>query len=139
MKQVSYDQLTEQQQRLLDAAEESMNTHLFVDSDYGSYIGAALLTDKYDIISALKREDSALGLRVCPDGAALVKANSMGYRGYISIAYISESLSNEGKGPCKECKKMMKGYAGPDLEIILSTAEKDRIIVTSIGELALKQ
>ncbi len=136
MKYLKFEELDNIQQELLNAAEESMKTHLFVDHDSGDYIGAALLTDKHDIVSALKLEDSASGKR-CPEGIALVKANSMGYREYISIAYISESLSDEGeiREPCKDCRQMMEGYAGPDLEVILSTAKKDRIVVTSIDKL----
>lgn len=137
---VKFEELDDVRKELLNAAEESMHTHVFSDSDGDTnyYIGAALLTYDDQIIAALHSEDSTLGPRNCPEGTVLTKANNMGQRGYKSIAFISDAPYDKGgmKGPCNSCRKMIKGFAGLDLEIILSTAEKDRIVVTSIGELS---
>ena len=136
MKIVNYDQLTEQQRELLDAAEKAMEDAY--QPSHGYFVGAALLTSDNQIITGWGIEESVHDLTPCAEMAALKEANSQGYRSYKSIAFISGSYDSDTEkiiGPCNDCRRMMEGYAGPDLEVILSTAKKDRIVVTSIDKL----
>jgi len=58
-----------------------------------------------------------------------------------SIAVIGRGQDFKTKkvtGPCGSCRQMLyeaSEASGNDLEIILSTTDKDQIVITSIGEL----
>lgn len=69
------------------------------------------------------------------------KANSEGERKYASIAVIGRGKDFDTKdvtGPCGSCRQMLyeaSQVSGTDLEIILSTTKKDKIVITTIKEL----
>ena len=76
------------QKKLLDAAQEvSKNSHC----PYSHFhVGAALLTDKDEIITGTNFENAAYGSTICAERAAILSANSQGKNKIQSIAIFGE-------------------------------------------------
>lgn len=138
MKYVSYEDLTETQKKLLEAAEEAR------ENSYSPYfkfmVGAAILTQDGEIITGAN-EENASGNSICAERAALTRANTKGKRMYQAIAIIARGDdydTQEPTAPCGACRQMIYEEAeisDKDLEIILSNTKKDKIIITTINEL----
>ena len=138
MQEVAYEELADRHQRLVDAAFDAM------DRAYSPYshfcVGAALLTVDGTIISGSNVENAALGLTVCAEHAAVVRANSMGHREFEAIAVIGrgESGDRDVTAPCGACRQVLyeaSARSGSELEILLSATDKRRIVRTTIAEL----
>lgn len=139
MREVQYVELNPTQQRLLDAAAKVMETAYNPYSKF--YVGAAILGRKGEIIPGSNVENAAYGSTLCAERAAILRANSMGIRMIEKIAIIARGQDFETQkitGPCGSCRQVLFEYSQiseKDLEIILSTTAKDKIIITTISEL----
>ncbi|MBU1180188.1 cytidine deaminase [Patescibacteria group bacterium] len=139
MRQVTYQKLTDLQQKALDAAEEVLKHSYNPYSNF--YVGATLIAENGKLISGTNFENAAYGSTICAERAAILKANSMGIRKFVSIAIIARGENfdtTEVTAPCGSCRQVLYEIAqlsGCDLEIILSTTKKDKIIVATIKEL----
>jgi cytidine deaminase len=139
MKNITTEGLTTMQSFLLNAAEHAMQTAYNPYSHF--YVGAAILTQQGRVIAASNVENAAYGSTICAERMALGKANSEGERKYASIAVIGRGKDFDTKdvtGPCGSCRQMLyeaSQVSGTDLEIILSTTKKDKIVITTIKEL----
>jgi cytidine deaminase len=135
----NYEFLVEEQRKLLDAAEEVMKTAYNPYSRF--YVGAALLTQSGKIISGSNVENAAYGSTICAERAALLRANAQGERMFSSIAIIARGETFDTAdvtGPCGSCRQMIyeaSQISGKNLEVILSTTKKDKIVITDINEL----
>ncbi|MDP2676674.1 MAG: cytidine deaminase [bacterium] len=139
MKEVVYKELTDIQGRALD---ESLRVLLHSYNPYSHFsVGACLITDKEELISGTNFENSAYGSTICAERAAILRANAMGVRRFKGIAIIARGKNFdtvEITGPCGSCRQVLyevSQISGCNLEIILSTTKKDKIIITSIREL----
>lgn len=139
MKDVHYEELSELHRKALDEAWEAL------DNSYSPYsrflVGACLVSSDGKLISGTNFENSAYGSTICAERAAVVEANNMGIRRFKSIAIIAigqDFGTKEVSGPCGECRQVLYEVSqlyGYDLEVILSTSKKDKIVVTTIEEL----
>lgn len=139
MQKKSFNELDEKQQRVLTAAEQAMNTAY---SPYSHFcVGAALLSQDGQIITGSNVENAAYGSTICAERSALVRANAKGIRIFEKIAVIAKGEdfnTSEVTGPCGSCRQMLFEAAQiseTDMEVIMSTTQKDKIVVSSMSEL----
>jgi cytidine deaminase len=139
MQTVSYDSLTDSQKQLLDGAAKAVSTSYSPYSQFS--VGAALLTIKGKIVTASNVENAAYSGTICAERAAIVRANAMGHRHFQALAVIAQDAEEDTADvtpPCGACRQMLYEFAslsGRDIEIILSTTDKKKIVLTSAGEL----
>ena len=139
MKNIRYEQLDSIQKKLLGEAEKVMETAYNPYSHF--YVGAALLSKEGPIITGSNVENSAYGSTICAERAAIVRANAMEIRTFDKLAIICRGENfntTEVTGPCGSCRQMLyesSQISEKDIEIILSTTKKDKIIITTIKEL----
>lgn len=136
----SYEKLTGKQRELLDEAERAMNANPYNPYSHFS-VGAAILAGDGTTITGANVENASYGEVVCAEKAAVLRANATGYRTFESLAIISKGKDFDTKtvnGPCGSCRQMLYEFSevgGKDIEIILSTTRKEKILISSINEL----
>lgn len=140
-KQVPFEGLPEEDQKLLKAARKTMKKAY---SPYFNFlVGAAVLTTRGEIATGTNFETAA-GDSTCAERTALLKANAQGYgarcKTIAVIARSRDSPTTEVSAPCGRCRQMIYEVAqrsgvDEDFRIILSTTRFDKIVVTTIGEL----
>jgi cytidine deaminase len=139
MKNTDLNSLSPDQFTLLEAAANAMETAYNPYSKFS--VGAALMTPEKKIAAASNVENAAYGSVICAERMALGKGNAEGRRIYTSIAIIARGEvfdTKEVTGPCGSCRQMIyeaRQLSGNDIEIILSTTKRDKIVITSIDEL----
>jgi len=107
----------------------------------GFYVGACLIGLDGGLVSGANFESASYGLTVCAERCAVFNANIIGMRQFQGVAIIARGKSFDTKevtGPCGACRQILyevSQLSGRDLDIVLSTTQKDKIIVTSINEL----
>lgn len=138
MQETNYDQLNEQQKKLLDAAEAVMQQSYNPYSHFA--VGAALLAADGTIISGTNFENAAYGSSICAERAAILRANAMGYRNFQAIAIIArgEKPVEDIVSPCGACRQVI--YEVSDLsdqviDVIMSNTRKDHITIATINQL----
>lgn len=135
----SYKELSDIQRKLLDAATAAMEGAYNPYSHF--YVGAALLSQNGDIVTGLNVENAAYGSTICAERAAILRANSMGIMCFDAIAINARGENFDTTsvtGPCGSCRQMLFESAqvsNRDLEVIMSTTKKDKIIIATISEL----
>lgn len=140
MKQVAFTQLTDIQKNALERAE------LVLENSYNPYshfyVGACLASpDGKVFIVGTNCENAAYGSCICAERSALLTANAKGIRKFVCLAITAcgENFdTTEVTGPCGSCRQMLYEFsqiAGYDMQIVLSTTKRDKIVVTSINEL----
>ena len=138
MLETDYLHLDRIQQKLLDEAEKAMETPYNPYS--GFYVGAAILAQNGEIITGSNFEVSA-GEKICAERCAIVRANAMRIRMFDKVAIIAKGKdfdTTEVTGPCGSCRQMLyesRQLSEKDLEIIMSTTKKDKIVIATIEEL----
>ena len=139
MLELKYEELDLTQQRMLDEAAEVMETAYAPYSNF--YVGSALLSQDGKIITGSNVENAAYGSTICAERAAILRANAMRVRTFYKIAIIARGDDFDTEkitGPCGSCRQMLYESAQIseiNLEVILSTTRKDKIVVTTIDEL----
>ena len=139
MKYTTYEKLSETQKKLLDEAEKVMENSYNPYSNF--FVGAALLTQDNEIITGTNVENAAYSNCFCAERAAVVRANTTGCRKYKAIAVIAKGKdfnTEEVTAPCGSCRQMLyeaSQISEHDLEVVMSTTKKDKIIISSISEL----
>lgn len=139
MFEIKYQDLDRIQKEALGRAERVMETAYNPYSHF--YVGAALLSSNEAIITGSNVENAAYGSTICAERAAIMKANSMGMRNFYRLAIIARGENfdtTEVTGPCGSCRQMiyeLSQISGKDIEIIMSTTKKDKIIIATIKEL----
>jgi cytidine deaminase len=134
-----YDLLKDDEKNLLDEAEKVMRTAYNPYSRF--YVGAALLAQNGRIISGSNVENAAYGSTICAERSAILRANAMGIRTFSKIAIIARGENfdtNEVTAPCGACRQMLyesSQISEKDLEVVMSTTKKDKIVIAKISEL----
>lgn len=139
MQNVQYKDLTDIQRRAVDEAT------LVLENSYNPYshfyVGACLISNDGKLISGTNFENSAYGSTICAERSAVLRANAMGIRRFVGIAINARGESFDTQdvtGPCGSCRQVLyeiSQVSGCDLEVILSTTKKDKIVITTIREL----
>ena len=97
-------------------------------------VGAALLTDGGDVVTAANVENASYGLSICAERAAVVAAVAAGYRSFEAIA-----VAGGGEAPvtpCGACRQVLREFpAALDLEVVCAGEAGDRVLATTLGAL----
>ena len=139
MKTVNYEDLTKLEKKLLDEAEKVMENSYNPYSNF--FVGAAILAKDGSIYTGTNRENAAYSPTFCAEVSAISKANSDGKRVYKTIAITARGKDFDTKdvsAPCGRCRQDIFEYSqlsDYDIELILSTTKKDKIVKTTISEL----
>src|SRR3989338_2091194 len=139
MNQVTYDELSDLQRRAVGEALKTLENSYNPYSQF--YVGACLFTPDGKLVSGTNFENSAYGSTICAERSAILRANAMGIRQFGGIAIIARGETfdtTEVTGPCGSCRQVLyevSQISDCDLEVILSTSKKDKIVVTTIREL----
>ncbi|MFW6030436.1 MAG: cytidine deaminase [Halanaerobiales bacterium] len=139
MEELKYEDLDKAQRRVIDEASEVMETAYSPYSKF--YVGAAIISQNGDIITGSNVENAAYGSTICAERAAILRANAMGIRNFDKVGIIARGEdfnTTEVTAPCGSCRQMLYESAqisGKNLEIIMATTKKDKIITSTIEEL----
>ena len=139
MQEIVYEKLDSIQQKMLDEAGKVMETAYNPYSSF--YVGAALLAQDGQIITGSNVENAAYGSTICAERSAILRANAMGIRTFDKLAIIARGEdfdTTEVTAPCGSCRQMLYEVAQiseRDLEVIMSTTKKDKIVIVTIEEL----
>ena len=101
----------------------------------GFSVGAALLCEGGRVFKGCNIENLSLGLSICAERVALVKALSEGERSFKAMAIVTDT--DLLTYPCGSCRQMMWEF-GHGLEIILANLKgvKERISIEDLLPLA---
>jgi len=108
--------------KLVDAAKEARK---YSKARYSGFsVGAALTTNKGEIITGANVESSSYGLTICAERVALTKALTEGKDTFNAIAI----AANDGDycPPCGACRQLLFDYA-PDIDVILTNGREHKI------------
>jgi len=138
MKEICFFDLSAREEELLSQAEKAMQQAY---SPYSGFsVGAALLSNDERIFPGANLETASYDV-ICAERAALASANAAGCRSFTCLAIISRGkdfATKQVSAPCGRCRQMLYEFSqlgGHDLKIIMSTTNKDKIIISSINEL----
>ena len=97
-------------------------------------VGAALLTDGGDVVTAANVENASYGLGICAERAAVVAAVAAGYRSFEAIA-----VAGGGEAPvtpCGACRQVLREFpAALDLEVVCAGEAGDQVLTTTLRAL----
>jgi cytidine deaminase len=80
-------------------------------------VGAALLTSDGTVIKGCNVENASYGLTVCAERVALLKALSDGYRDFVAIAVVADTVAPTP--PCGPCRQLLWEYCG-DIPVVMA-------------------
>lgn len=83
----------------------------------GFQVGAALETDKGEVVTGCNIENATYGLTMCAERVALYKALSDGRAVFTRIAVVADTA--DPTPPCGSCRQLLWEYCG-DVEVILA-------------------
>jgi cytidine deaminase len=86
------------------------------------HVGAALLTEKDEIILGCNVENSTFSLTICAERTAIFKAISEGERKFKAIAVASDSP--DFITPCGSCRQIIYDHCG-EIDIICSNSKNE--------------
>ena len=72
-------------------------------------VGAALLTDKGEIITGANVESASYGLTCCAERVALFKALTEGFKKFVAVAVVARAPGTPM--PCGACRQLLAEYA----------------------------
>jgi len=94
-------------------------------------VGAALLASDGRVFTGCNVENASLGLTLCAERVAVVKAVSEGARSFKALA-----IAGPGRAaipPCGACRQVLAEFA-PELRIYWQSADR-RVVARSLGRL----
>ena len=100
----------------LVAAARAAREHAVADFS-GFKVGAALETDRGEIITGCNIENATYGLTVCAERVAIFKALSEGRRTFKRIAVVADTASPTP--PCGACRQIIWEFCG-DIPVVIA-------------------
>ncbi len=82
------------------------------------HVGAALLTERGELITGANVENSSYGLTNCAERTAVFTAVAGGARQILAIAIATPG----GHGPCGACRQVLYEF-GPEMDVLLVDSE----------------
>ena len=140
MTETSYEQLSNENKELVDAAEKALvNSH----NPYSASkikVAAAVRTTSGEIVTGASYVNSSSPSSICAERAVIITANSLGKKDLQTMAVIGmkEGGIKNPVTPCGNCRQVMQevvNISGRDLMVICSNGDKTKIIMTSLKEL----
>lgn len=138
METTRYEQLSDDDRRLLDAAREAMASAYAPYS--GVRVGAALLTEE-GTVAASNVENAAYGSTLCAERLAVGRANARGLRSFPAVAVAAEGDAldpDHPVSPCGACRQVLHEMArstGTETRVIMATPGSDAVTIASLAEL----
>ena len=139
MREVTYEELDPDQRIALLRAEGALKNAYNPYSNF--YVGACLIGIDGELVTGTNFENSAYGSTICAERAAVLSANTAGVRKFRGIAITAQGENfdtTEVTGPCGACRQVLyevSQISSCDLEIIMSTSRRDKIVIATIKEL----
>jgi cytidine deaminase len=100
----------------------------------GFAVGAALLTEGGDVVTAANVENASYGLSICAERSAVVRAVAEGHTRFVAIA-----VAGPGEAPvtpCGACRQVLRELpAGPELVVLSAGESGDRVLRRTLAEL----
>lgn len=91
-------------------------------SPYSKFkVGAALLTQRGEIIGGANVESASYGLTCCAERIALFKALTEGKRDFVAVAVVARW--DGGPMPCGACRQLLAEYA-PDAKVLIADSNE---------------
>ncbi|MCL4507349.1 MAG: cytidine deaminase [Chloroflexi bacterium] len=110
--------------------EIAANTRANAYAPYSGYsVGAALLTAGGVVYSGCNVENASIGLTICAERSAVVKAVSAGERDFDAIAVVTA----DGGTPCGACRQFLSEF-GVHITVILAD-QHGHYSITTVGDL----
>lgn len=72
-------------------------------------VGAALLTQRGEVVTGANVESASYGLTCCAERVALFKALTEGRRDFVAVAVVARA--KDGAMPCGACRQLLAEYA----------------------------
>ena len=100
----------------------------------GFRVGAALLCADGTVITGTNVENASLGLSICAERSAVVRAVSEGRREYQAIAICADGVTPTP--PCGACRQVLLEFA-PDAEVLVAGEDgtSGEVICTTVRDL----
>jgi cytidine deaminase len=100
----------------------------------GFRVGAALLTDQGDVVTAANVENASYGLGICAERSAVVAAVAAGYRHFEAIAVAGNGP--DPVTPCGACRQVLREFPkGAELEVLCAGEAGEQLLTTTLGAL----
>ena len=108
------------------------------DRAYAPYsnfrVGAALLTEQGDVVTAGNVENASYGLAICAERSAVVAAVAAGSRSFTAVAVAGNGP--DPITPCGACRQVLREFPrGADLEVLCAGESGDQLLTTTLGAL----
>ena len=108
---------------LIEAANEVKDR---AHSPYSGFqVGAAVLSEDGSIYAGCNIENRSFGATVCAERVAIGTLVAAGSRSLAAVAVISDTTPPAP--PCGLCLQVLSEFGGPDLPILLSNSDGDRL------------
>lgn len=108
---------------LKDAIRVAENSY----SPYSRFrVGAALLLTDDRVVTGTNVENASLGLTICAERAALVRAVSEYGPGIRIRAIAVANLNGAASPPCGACRQVLAEFAGPDALVVFPAIDGKR-------------
>lgn len=139
---VSYRDLSDVQQRCLDAAALAMQYAYAPYSNF--YVGAAVfcVQDGHSkIISGANYENASYGLTICAERSTICTAQNLGYSMVTMLAVIARAKDfdiQRPTAPCGACRQFIVEAAqrnATQITVLFSNTQKSEISIATIDEL----
>jgi cytidine deaminase len=113
--------------RLKDALEAATAARESAYAPYSGFtMGAAVVTDRRNVVKGALVENVSLGLAMCAERVALFSAVTSGAGRPEILALVSRRTSGALTWPCGACLQVAMEFGGPDLLILVSDGSESR-------------
>lgn len=96
-------------------------------------VGAALLTDRREIIFGANVESASYGLTCCAERVALFKALTDGKKRFVALAVVARTPN--GPMPCGACRQLLAEYAPEAVVWVADSDRPNKVAQFSVSEL----
>lgn len=100
-------------------------------------VGAALLTDKGEIVTGCNVENASYGLTICAERNAIFHAVATGRRKFTAVAVVASG--EQMPFPCGACRQVLAEFCGPETTVLIAPRAKlGAFDQSTLGELLPK-
>ena len=85
-------------------------------------VGAALLTDKGEIITGCNVENASYGLTICAERNAIFHAVATNRRTFKAVAVVASG--KQMPFPCGACRQVLAEFCGPETTVLIAPRSK---------------